>query len=123
MSTLPFDPYSKWLGIPKNQRPPTHYQLLGIAADEADLEVIEEAAIRQTTHVRSYQSGPYAKDCARILNEIAQARVTLLDPEKRKAYDETLPKKPPELTPRAGDDPPPLATLPKKPPEPIPLAE
>lgn len=97
MATQPFDPYAKWLGIPKNQRPPTHYQLLGIAADEADPEVIEEAAIRQSTHVRSYQSGQYARECARILNEIALARVTLLDPVKRRAYDATLVKSPAEL--------------------------
>ena len=44
-----FDPYHKWLGIPKDQRPPTFYQLLGITPGEEDVEVIEEAAIRQTT--------------------------------------------------------------------------
>ena len=37
-----FDPYHKWLGIPKDQRPPTHYQLLGISPTEQDREVIEE---------------------------------------------------------------------------------
>jgi WD40 repeat protein len=87
-----FDPYHKWLGIPKGQRPPTFYQLLGVAADEQDPEVIEEAAIRQTTHVRAYQTGPHATDCTRILKEIATARLTLLDPAKRKQYDEQLPK-------------------------------
>jgi hypothetical protein len=85
-----FDPYHKWLGIPKAFRPPTHYQLLGIAADEEDREVIEEAAIRQTTHVRAYQIGPHADDCTRLLNEIAQARATLLHPSKRKEYDDAL---------------------------------
>ena len=55
-----FDPYHKWLGIPPGRRPPTHYQLLGIAPEEQDPEVIEEAAIRQTAHVRTYQIGPHA---------------------------------------------------------------
>src|SRR5437763_344047 len=55
-----FDPYHKWLGIPKDQRPPTHYQLLGVVPDEKDPEVIEEAAVRQTTHIRAYQIGPQA---------------------------------------------------------------
>jgi hypothetical protein len=85
-----FDPYHKWLGIPKEQQPPTHYQLLGISPTEKDVEVIEEAVIRQTTHLRTYQSGPNAQECAKLLNEVAQARITLLDPAKRRQYDEQL---------------------------------
>ena len=38
-------------------------------------DVIEEAAVRQTTYLRSYQVGAHAADCTRILNEIAQARL------------------------------------------------
>jgi hypothetical protein len=85
-----FDPYHRWLSIPKHQRPPTYYQLLGVAPDEADPQVITEAALRQTTHVRTYQTGPYAEACTKILNEIAQARATLLHPEKRRDYDARL---------------------------------
>jgi WD40 repeat protein len=85
-----FDPYHKWLGIRKEQQPPTFYQLLGISPDEKDPEVIEEAAIRQTTHVRTYQIGPHAAECTRVLNEIAQARITLLNPAKRASYDAEL---------------------------------
>ncbi|MCI0641679.1 MAG: DUF1080 domain-containing protein [Gemmataceae bacterium] len=85
-----FDPYHKWLGIPKDQRPPTFYQLLGLAAFETDTEVIDEAAIRQTTHVRAYQIGPQAAECTRILNEISLARQTLLNPAKKKEYDAKL---------------------------------
>jgi hypothetical protein len=85
-----FDPYHRWLAIPKDQRPPTYYQLLGIAPDEADTEVIEEAALRQTSHVRLYQTGPQASECTAILNEIGQARATLLNPEKRRQYDASL---------------------------------
>lgn len=87
-----FDPYHKWLGIPKDQRPPTHYQLLGIAPGETDAEVIDEAAVRQTTHIRAYQIGEHAAHCTRILNEIAQAKLTLVHPAKRRAYDEQLAK-------------------------------
>jgi hypothetical protein len=88
-----FDPYHKWLGIPKHQRPPTHYQLLGIEAGEQDVEVIEEAAVKQTTHVRAYQLGAHAAECTRILKEIAVARLTLLNPSKRKEYDAQLAQK------------------------------
>ncbi len=85
-----FDPYHKWLGIPPEQQPPTLYQLLGISPREQDPEVIEEAAIRQTAHVRTYQNGPHAQECARLLGEIARARTTLLNPTKRQEYDRRL---------------------------------
>jgi len=85
-----FDPYHKWLGIPKDQRPPTFYQLLGLVAEEQDPEVIEEAALRQTSHLRSYQAGQYSKECAKLLNEVSLARLTLLNPAKRQAYDAKL---------------------------------
>ena len=88
-----FDPYHKWLAIPKDQRPPTHYQLLGIAPGEQDADVIDEAALRQMAHVRAYQIGPHAAESQRVLNEISQARTVLLNVEKRKAYDEELAKK------------------------------
>ena len=87
-----FDPYHKWLGIPPGQRPPTHYQLLGIAPGERDLEVIEEAALGRTAHLRTYQSGPHAQECTKLLNEIAQAKLVLRDPAQRKEYDSELAK-------------------------------
>jgi hypothetical protein len=85
-----FDPYHKWLGILPGRQAPTHYQLLGIAPAETDPDVIEEAAVRQTAHVRTYQLGPHGKEATRLLNEIAQARATLLEPAKRKEYDARL---------------------------------
>jgi WD40 repeat protein len=85
-----FDPYHKWLAIPKTQRPPTLYQLLGLAPGESDAEVIEEAVIRQTTHVRAYQVGPHAAVCTRVLNEISKADQILRDPQKRAEYDRRL---------------------------------
>jgi serine/threonine protein kinase len=82
-----FDPYHKWLGVPEGQRPPTYYQLLGISPQEADMEVIKEAALRQTSHIRTYQMGPHAQECTQVLNEIAQARAVLLNPADRTEYD------------------------------------
>jgi hypothetical protein len=85
-----FDPYHKWLGIPREQQPPSYYGLLGIDPGETDPEVIEEMAIRQTAHVRTYQTGPHAEECRRLLGEIAQAAGALLDPARRRAYDQRL---------------------------------
>ncbi len=89
------DPYHKWLAIPPGRRPPTHYELLGVSPDETDPEVIAEAALRQTSHVRTYQAGPHSERCVALLNEIAEARATLLDLARRKAYDATLAPPPP----------------------------
>ncbi len=93
MELAAFDPYHKWLGIPKEEQPPTLFQLLGISPKETDADVIEEAAIRQTTHVRAHQIGPHSEDCTRILNELSKARNTLLNPAKRKDYEEQLARK------------------------------
>ena len=85
-----FDAYRIWLGIPPEQQPPNHYQLLGIGEFEADPDVIENAADRQMTHVRTYQSGPHSDDSQRILNEITQAKLCLLKPESRATYEAKL---------------------------------
>lgn len=86
----PFDPYHKWLGIPPEEQPPHHYRLLGIGLFESDPDVISGAADRQMVHVRSFQSGKYSELSQRILNELAAARLCLLDAEKRAAYDQLL---------------------------------
>lgn len=85
-----FDPYHKWLGIPPAEQPPNHYRLLGITVFESDPDVIEAATFRQTAHVRTYQIGPHSDLSQKLLNEIAAAKVCLLDPKKKAAYDEEL---------------------------------
>ncbi len=85
-----FDPYHKWLGIPKSEQPPHHYRLLGIALYEADPEVIEAAADRQMTYIRQCATGPYTSQSQQILNELSAARVCLLNADKKKAYDGEL---------------------------------
>jgi hypothetical protein len=85
-----FDPYHKWLGIPPDQQPADHYRLLGIAAGEDDKQVIESAADRQMAHVRTFQGGPHAAASQRLLNELAGAKICLLNPAKRTAYDAML---------------------------------
>lgn len=85
-----FDPYHKWLGIPPPEQPPHHYRLLSVPPFEADLDVIEAAADRQMTYVRQCATGPYMKESQKLLNELAAARVCLLNPAKKKAYDAEL---------------------------------
>jgi hypothetical protein len=85
-----FNGYHVWLGIPPNEQPPNHYRLLGIAAFETDLDVIDHAADRQMAHVRTFQSGKHGALSQQILNELALARLCLLNSEKKGEYDEQL---------------------------------
>jgi len=85
-----FDPYHKWLGIPPAEQPPHHYRLLAIALFESDLEVIEGAADRQMAYIRQCATGPYTKESQKLLNELSAARVCLLNPGKKRAYDAQL---------------------------------
>jgi hypothetical protein len=83
------DPYYEWLGIPPKHQPPDHYRLLGLELFENDRRVIATAADRQMSFIKSYQTGPPATEelsqC--ILNELAAARICLLNPEKKDVYD------------------------------------
>ena len=89
-----FDPYHQWLSIPPDEQPPSPYRLLGLRPGETDEAVIEAALGRQTTFVRQFQTGPHAEAASRILNEIAEAGETLLDPRRRAALLARL--RPPE---------------------------
>lgn len=88
-----FNGYHVWLGIPPNEQPPNHYRLLGIAAFETDLDVIDHAADRQMAHVRTFQSGKHGALSQQILNELAAARLCLLNAEKKTDYDDQLRRK------------------------------
>ena len=88
----PFDPYHQWLGIPLQEQPAHHYRLLGITDFESDRGVISAAAEQRTIYLRTMQAGEHAVLVADLLNEVSQARVTLLNAEQKAAYDEELRK-------------------------------
>jgi hypothetical protein len=85
-----FDPYHKWLGISPREQPPNHYRLLAIDLYESDPEVIDSAANRQMSYLQELASGPNVKHAQKLLNEIAAARVCLLDEDQRDDYDTEL---------------------------------
>lgn len=88
-----FDGYHKWLGIPPNEQPPNHYRLLGVALFEDDADVIDSAANRQSAYLQQCASGKQIALSQKLLNEVAAARVCLLNPKKKKAYDAQLREK------------------------------
>jgi len=85
-----FDPYHKWLGISPAEQPPHHYRLLGISEFETDPDVIQSAGDRQMAHVRTYGTGPHSELSQKLLNEISAAKLCLLQPAKKRVYDEQL---------------------------------
>lgn len=114
----PFDPYYKWLGVSPQEQPPNHYRLLGINLLESDPQVIESAADRQMVYLRTFQTGQHVQHAQKLLNEIAQARVCLLNPSKKEAYDVTL-RKPATAAPAAAPQP---ASVERPAPAPLPQA-
>ena len=85
-----FDPYQVWLSIPPNEQPANFYRLLGLPLFESNPDVISNAADRQMAFVRTFQTGKYSELSQKILNELSQARITLLDAQKKAQYDATL---------------------------------
>ena len=85
-----FDPYHKWFGIPPQHQPPNHYRLLGLEKFESDREVIQAAAEQRMAHLQNYKIGPQSELSQRLLNEVARAKVCLLNPSSKFAYDEEL---------------------------------
>lgn len=84
---MSFDPYHKWLGIPPHDQPPNHYRLLQIELFEADPDVIDAGAKRQTSHIEQVATGAMGK---RIKEEIKAARLCLLNPTAKAVYDDEL---------------------------------
>ena len=85
-----FDPYHVWLGIPREEQPANHYRLLSLTLFETNVDVIDGAADRQMAHLRTFQGGKNGELTQQLLNEVAVARVCLLDANKRAAYDKQL---------------------------------
>jgi hypothetical protein len=104
MSRISFDPYHKWLGIASGDRPPSHYQLLGIGRLESDVDVIEYNTDRQLLALRRFERGPHGELAKKIIQEVSAASRCLLNPGKKEKYDQGLPSivrlpRPPAGTP------------------------
>jgi hypothetical protein len=110
-----FDPYHKWLAIPPKDQPPNHYRLLGIDVFESDPDVIANAADQRMAHVRQFQTGRHAPYVTQLLNEISAAKVLLLNPVTKEAYDSGL-RAHLSVERRKKTPPPPVASSPLAPP-------
>ncbi len=87
---MEFDPYQKWLEIPRDRRPPTYYDLLGLEAFSDDSQAARAAHRERYSKVRTFELGTYGEQATQLLNELTLALDCLLDPDKKRAYDQTL---------------------------------
>ena len=85
-----FDPYYKWLAIPPEDQPPSHYRLLAIDVFEQDEEVIANAAEQRLSHLRILEMGEQGATATELIKEIKAARSCLLDPQTRSSYEAQL---------------------------------
>ena len=103
---LTFDPYHEWLGIPPAEQPPNHYRLLGVDVFESNADVMRDATEQRVRHVRSFQLGPRSAESQLLLNEIMSAKICLLSPIEKAAYDQQL------AALAAEQNPPPVTAVP-----------
>ena len=67
-STL--DPYQAWLHIPAGDRPPNHYELLGLILFEDDAARIRAAAEKRLELVQPHTQGAHQAQAQQLLDEI-----------------------------------------------------
>lgn len=110
-----FDPYQQWLAIPPRDRPPNHYELLGLVDFESDPRVIDTAADHQVERVTDRAVERHQPTAQRVLDELAEARAVLLDPDDKAEYDRKLREKRQATSARSSAPP---APAPPPPPSP-----
>ena len=76
------------VGIGLEEQPPSYYRLLGIVLYEPDPDVIANAADQRMVHLKRFNTGEYGPLAEQLLNEVAAARVCLLNPAKKANYDQ-----------------------------------
>lgn len=85
-----FDPYLEWLGIEPHEHPVDHYRLLGVSRFEQNLGAIRLAAQERMDLVEGFAQGPQGQHCVAILNQLAEAKLCLMDDQSKARYDEQL---------------------------------
>ena len=87
-----YDAYHCWLGISPEQQPPNLYRLLGLELFESNRNVIRHAVDDRMHQIRRRSRNQFAEIGDAILTEVAEAKLCLLDSDKRAAYDSLLKK-------------------------------
>jgi hypothetical protein len=85
-----FDPYRELLDIKSPERPPNHYDLLGIDLFEGDRVKIDDAAGERMSRLQELANSEHMDASQKLLNEVSAARRCLLNETKKMAYDEDV---------------------------------
>jgi hypothetical protein len=85
-----FDPYRDLLNVRSQERPPSHYALLGLELFESDRRKIDEAAGERMAMLQEMANSNHVDASQKLLNEVSGARRCLLEATKKVAYDEAL---------------------------------
>ncbi len=85
-----FDPYRNWFGIDNDAQPLNHYRLLGLKNFESSTDRIEAAVAKRAEFLQALSMGQHVSDAQRIMNEVARARLCLIKPDRKAAYDQAL---------------------------------
>ncbi|MFH1444047.1 MAG: hypothetical protein ABIG34_01500 [Candidatus Peregrinibacteria bacterium] len=86
-----FDPYLKWFNIPKDHRPCSYYELLGVPPSADEKEIASAIHLRRDQLQQELQ-GEHARTARHILKELQEAEDCLLRPDtdNRAQYDQKL---------------------------------
>ncbi|MDP6634630.1 MAG: SUMF1/EgtB/PvdO family nonheme iron enzyme [Phycisphaerae bacterium] len=87
------DRYSQWLGIERGDGAIDHYMLLGIERFCSDADAIDTAAHERLDMLDIYSlagSRDSREACQEMMNEVARARVVLMNPQRREEYNRKL---------------------------------
>jgi len=85
--------YGEVLQLPPGTKQPDHYVLLGVRYFEEDHDAILRAALERIRLLEACEADPrpaYRKVLARLIAEVREAQMALLDPKRRRVYDATL---------------------------------
>jgi hypothetical protein len=84
------NPYHQLLGLPEHVTAPDHYALLGVPRFTEDGNAIHAAAVARNTQIRIWQNSDQHRLADMLLDQIANAAITLEDPVTKAAYDALL---------------------------------
>lgn len=81
--------YHAILSIPPEECPPNHYRLLGLTPFESDIDVIRNAAMKQSQWVRANQLA-FPQESQEVLDKLSRAKLCLCNPARKQEYDTRL---------------------------------
>ncbi len=84
-----FNPYQSWLGIAGHQ-PANLYELIGVPSFTSEPPVLADAIDERIALVTPHMQGPYAALAKQVLQELQQAKSTLLVGASRREYEQKL---------------------------------